>query len=225
MCPHTKNNLSTVDIDGRSGHGPKRIMRIDLTHPYLVTKRCIWLTRTLTCVHPDPFQALLTKQHTTKKPTHTNKVYDSHRVAHPPGLLGATPHLRFLASRFKREASCDASNAKPRVTLQMLRLWARPRFSEKSGPWTYGPIWSHKWWEMVPDTHLPKIHGLIGGEKWSQQLSKCRYLSTDVSTRSIDHGRCRPSIRKHLFENTVDNDGRCRFTYGELRSIVDEKST
>jgi len=104
----------------------------------------------------------------------------------------------------------------------MLGLWAWPRFSEKSGPLTYGPIWSHKLWEMVPDTHLQKSHGPIGGEKWSQQLSKCRYISTDLSTRSIDHGRYRRSIRNHLLENTVDIDGRCR-TYGELRSIVDRR--
>jgi len=61
----------------------------------------------------------------------------------------------------------------------------------------------------------------MDGEKWSQQLSKCRYLSTDLSTRSIDHGRYRRSIRIHLLENTVDIDGRCRFNYGELRSIFD----
>jgi len=61
----------------------------------------------------------------------------------------------------------------------------------------------------------------MSGEKLSRQLSKCRYLSTDLSTRSIDHSRYRRSIKTHLLENTVDIDGRCRFTYGELRSIVD----
>jgi len=55
-------------------------VNIDLTHPYFITKRCIWLTWTLTSVHPDPFQALLTKEHTRKKQTHTDKVYDGHRV-------------------------------------------------------------------------------------------------------------------------------------------------
>ena len=89
--------------------------------------------------------------------------------------------------------------------------------SGKKGPLTYGPIWSHKWWEIDPDTHLQQIHGPIGGEKWSQQISKCRYLSTDLLTWSIDHCRYRRSIRIHLFENMVDIDGRCRFTYGELR--------
>jgi len=75
---------------------------------------------------------------------------------------------------------------------------------------------------MVPYTqHLQKSHGPMGGENWSQQLSKRRYLSTDLSTRSIDHGRYRRSIKIHLLKNTVDIDGRCRFTYGELWSIVD----
>jgi len=102
--PSYQKNQLMVDIDRRSGHGLKKIVNIDLTHPYFITNKCIWLTRTLTSVHPDPFQALLTKQHSTKKPTHTNKVYDGHRVAHPPSLLGATSHLRFHVWRFKRLA-------------------------------------------------------------------------------------------------------------------------
>ena len=74
-----------------------------------------------------------------------------------------------------------------------LGLWTRPRCPKKSGLLTYGPIWSHNWWEMVPDTHLQKSHGPIGGEKYSQQLSSCRYRSTDLRPgRSI----------------TVDMDGR-----------------
>jgi len=119
---------------------------------------------------------------------------------------------------------CHCSLAFPRVTFQTLFFG--------SNAWPLGPatffrevrtidLWSHKWWEMFPDTHLQKSRGPIGREKWSQQLSKCRYLSTDLSTLSIDHGRYRRSIRIHLFENTVDIDGRCRFTYGELRWIVD----
>jgi len=32
MCPHTKRNLSTVDIDRRIGHGLKKIVNIDFTH-------------------------------------------------------------------------------------------------------------------------------------------------------------------------------------------------
>jgi len=83
----------------------------------------------------------------------------------------------------------------------------------------YGPISDEKWsW-----THQQKSDGPIRDEKWSQQLSKCRYLSTDLSTRLIDHGRYRRSIRIHLLENTVDIDDRCRFTCGELRSIVDRR--
>ena len=74
MCPHTKKNRSTVDIDRRSGHGLKKIVNIDLTHQYFITNRCKWLTRTLTSFHGDQFQALLTKQHTRKKQTHTDKV-------------------------------------------------------------------------------------------------------------------------------------------------------
>ena len=65
-----------------------------------------------------------------------------------------------------------------------------------------------------------KSHGPMGGQKWSHQLSKCRYLSTDLSTLSIDHSRYRRSIRIHLLENTVGIDGRCQFTYGELQPIA-----
>jgi len=74
MCPHTKKNRSTVDIDRRSRHGRKKIVNIDLTHPYFITNRCKWLTRTLTSCHGDQFQALLTKQHTRKKETNNAKV-------------------------------------------------------------------------------------------------------------------------------------------------------
>jgi len=120
--------------------------------------------------------------------------------------LERSAHFRFLVWRFKRLAF-GPGRVLPR--------------SQGKRTIDLGHIWSHRWWEMVPDTHLQKIHGLMGGEKWSQQLSKCRYLSTDLSTRLIDHGRYRRLIRIHLLENTVDIDGRCWFTYGELRSIVD----
>jgi len=63
MCPHTKKNRSTVYIDRRSGHGLKKIVNIDLTHPYFITTA----TCTLTSFHGDQFQALLSKQHTKKK--------------------------------------------------------------------------------------------------------------------------------------------------------------
>jgi len=100
------------------------------------------------------------------------------------------------------ESSCDTSNAWP------LGPAAFSREVRKNRTMTYGPIWSQKWWEMVPDTHLQKNHGPMSGEKWSQHLSECRYQSTDLSTRWIDHGRYRRSMRIHLPENTVDIDGR-----------------
>jgi len=74
---------------------------------------------------------------------------------------------------------------------------------------------------MVLDTHLQKNHGPMVRQIYSQQLFKCRYLSTDLSTRSIDHDWYQRLIRIHLLENTVDIDGRCWITYGELRWIVD----
>jgi len=89
-------------------------------------------------------------------------------------------------------SSCDASNTWP------LGPTAFFREVRKKRTMTYGPIWSQKWWEMVPDTHLQKIHGPMNGEKRSQHLSECRYQSTDLSTRSIDHGRYRRSTRIHL---------------------------
>ena len=119
-----------------------------------------------------------------------------------------------------RPFGCHCSLALPRVTLQTLGLWVWPRFSEKSEPLIYGPIWSHMWWEMVPDTNLQRSHGPTVCEKWSQQLSKCRYLSTDLSTRSVDrsrsistvnkdsptweYGRYRRSMPIHLRRITVD---------------------
>ena len=47
-----------IGRDRRIGHGLKKKLNIDLTHPYFITKRCIWLTRTLTSVHLDPLQAI-----------------------------------------------------------------------------------------------------------------------------------------------------------------------
>jgi len=66
-------------------------------------------------------------------------------------------------------------------------------FSEKSKIRTID-LWSHRFWEMVPDTHPPRSHGLMRGEKWSQHLSKYRHLSTDLFTRLISHGRYRRSM-------------------------------
>ena len=80
-------------------------------------------------------------------------------------------------------------------------------------------------------------HGPINDEKWSRthiykkvivpwvvRNGPNSYLNVDtcdLSTRSIDHGRYRRSMRIYLLQNTVHIDRRCRFTYGELRSIVD----
>ena len=52
---------------------------------------------------------------------------------------------------------------------------------------------------MVPDTHLQKSHGYMGGEKWSQELSK---VDTYPPIQSIDHGPYRRSIRIYPVENT-----------------------
>jgi len=94
-----------------------------------------------------------------------------------------------------------------------------PRFSEKSKRRTIDP-W---WWAMVPDTHPPRIHGPMCSEKWSQHLSKYWHSSTDLSTRSIGHDWYQRSMPIHQRENTVDIDGRCWFTYRELRSIADHR--
>ena len=74
MCPHTKKQL----VDGRYRPSKwtwtQKIVNIDLTHPYFITNQCKWLTRMLTSFYSDQFQELLTKQHTRKKQTHTDKV-------------------------------------------------------------------------------------------------------------------------------------------------------
>ena len=100
-----------------------------------------------------------------------------------------------------------AALALPCVILQTLCLLARPRFSEKSGKRTID-LWSHRWWEMVPDTHPPRIHGPMYGEEWSQLLP-------NIDTY--------PPIYQPGRSVTIDIDGRCRFTYGELRSIFDRR--
>ena len=111
--PSYQKNQLMVDIDRRSGHGLKKIVNIDLTHPYFITNKCIWLTRTLTSVHPDPFQALLTKQHTTKKPTHTKpspmiSYGDCQACIHPAfwvPLLTCASSLRALTTLAKLRAA------------------------------------------------------------------------------------------------------------------------
>jgi len=82
----------------------------------------------------------------------------------------------------------------------------------------YCPICDEKW----SRTHIFKKFMV----PWVVRNSPNNYLnvlSTDLSTRSIDHGWYRRSIRIHLLENTVDINGRRRFTYGELRLIVDRR--
>ena len=59
------------------------------------------------------------------------KVYDGHRVAYPPGLLGATTHLRFLVWRFK----CFAFGPG--------RLFRKSQDHWPMVP--YGPISDEKW--------------------------------------------------------------------------------
>ena len=65
---------------------------------------------------------------------------------------------------------------------------------------------------MVPDTHPPRSHhdGPMCGEKWSQHIQ-------------ISDGDTYPPIYRPSRSVTVDIDGRCRFTYGKLRSIIDRR--
>ena len=83
-----------------------------------------------------------------------------------PGLLGATTNLRFLVWRFQCLAFGPAKHLGPAAFFREVR---------QKRTMTYGSIWSQKWWDMVPDTHLQKSHGPMSGEKWSQHLSECRY--------------------------------------------------
>jgi len=100
-------------------------------------------------------------------------------------------------------SSCDASNDWSLVPAAFYRLGE----VRKKRTMTYGPVWSQKWSEMVPDTHIQKSHGLMSGEKWSQHLSECRGRSTNLSTWSMDHCRYQRLIRIHLSENVVYIDG------------------
>jgi len=132
MCPHS--NKKMVD----SWYWPSKWTWTPKNRehwPYSpITKRRIWLTQTLTSVHPDPFQALLTKQHTSKKPTNTKRLqwFRMETVrAHPPCLWGATAHLRFLVWRFKRLAFGPG------------RVFPRSQDHWPMVP--YGPISDKKW--------------------------------------------------------------------------------
>jgi len=64
--------------------------------------------------------------------------------AHHQAFWVPTADLRFLVC---------TSNAWP------LGLAVFLREVRKKRTMTYGPIWSQKWWKMVPDTHLQKING------------------------------------------------------------------
>jgi len=67
----SKKNRSTVDIDRPSGHGLKKIVNIDLTHPYFITNRYKWLTRTLTSFHGDKFFKRFSQNNTQERNKHT----------------------------------------------------------------------------------------------------------------------------------------------------------
>jgi len=137
-----------------------------------------------------------------------------HTTTHKKGRITHRQRARWTQNQecFKKDLISGAKIAAlalPCVTLQTLCLWARPRFPEKSKKRTID-LWSHRWCEMVPDTHPPRSHGPMYGEKWSQHLPN---IDTYPPTRIYRPGR---SV-------TVDIDGRCRFTYGELRSIFDRR--
>jgi len=132
-----------------------------------------------------------------------------------------SPTWKYGRYRIDRQFQKKIGRNRPSMWIYTKKI-GRPRFSEKSKKRTID-LWFHRWWEMVPDADPPRSHGPMCGEKRSQHLSKNRHLSTDLSTRSIGHGRYRRSKPIHWRENTVDIDGRCRFTYGELRSIVDRR--
>ena len=106
-----------------------------------------------------------------------------------PGLLGATAHLRFLVWRFKRLAF-GPGRVLPTSQGQKVHCPVVP----------YGPIIDEKW----SRTHIYKKVMVPWMVRNGPKSYLCRYLSTDLSTRSIDHGRYRRSIRIHLLENTVD---------------------
>ena len=113
--------------------------------------------------------------------------------AHHPAFWVATTHLRFLVWRFKNFVFGPG------------RVFPRSQEKKDHGLWSHmvpevmrnGPgytstkeSWSHERWQMVPTSIWPAI-----------------WRFTDLSTRSIDHGRYRRSIRMDLPENTVDFDG------------------
>ena len=98
--------------------------------------------------------------------------------------------------------------ALPRVALQMRGLWARPRFSEKSGkkgPWLmvpYGPRSDEKWSRI----HIYKIVMV----PWVVRNGPNICLNVDTD----------PPIYPPGWSITVDIDGRKGFTYMKIRSIL-----
>jgi len=90
--------------------------------------------------------------------------------------------------------------------------------------YTYIYTWTRVLTRLVPVT--TRVATVSNDFVWrlssAHHPAECRYQSTDLSTRSIDHGRYRRLIKIYLPENTVNIDGRWGFTYGELRSIVDD---
>ena len=98
--------------------------------------------------------------------------YGRHRRSMPIHLLENTvdiaPTVDFSQNRSKSTVDVDSYQNK-----SVDRVFPR---SQRKGPLTYGPI---------------------DGEKWSQHPSKYRHLSTDLSTRSIGHGRYRRSMLIH----------------------------
>ena len=99
--------------------------------------------------------------------------------------------------------SCDASNAWPLGPAAFFREVRKKRTM------TYGPIWSKKWWEMVPDTHLQKSHGqwVVRNGSTSIWMS----ISIHWFIDQVDWSRSISTVDKDspTWEyNTVDIDGR-----------------
>jgi len=108
--------------------------------------------------------------------------------AHHPTFWVPTANLCFLVWRSKCLAFGPGRVFPRSQEKQDHDLWSHmvPEVMENGPGYTSTKeSWSHQWWEMVP-------------------TSECRYRSTDLSTRSIDHGPYRRSIRIHLQRITVD---------------------
>ena len=119
--------------------------------------------------------------------------------AHHPAFWVPTAHLRFLVWRLKGSAFGPGRVFPRSQGKKDHDLWS-PMVQEvmRNGPGYISTkeSWYHEWWEMVPTSIWMSIP------------------STDLSTRSIHHGRYRRSTRIYLRENTVDIDDRQGFIYG-----------